>query len=660
MEGKRTAWTLATLAVAPLLMLFIAAAPVTAANGPAGTGAVSGKVFFDANGDGQIASNGAEPGISSVTVQLHDANATLTTTTDANGAYTFSGLAAGNYAVTVQPPAGYVTTTATSKPVAVEAGLASDVHFGLAYPISLWGTVCQDVNGDGQCALPAAEPRIVGATVQVFNDANRNGLIDLGEVMLASKTSDAKGLYLFTTLQPGPRIVLVRLPGGAESNSAPLSLESGEAGATTVIQNFAIGQAGLEGVIFNDTNGNEFPDAGEAPVRSAVVQLMAAAGGRAVSPLTVIATTTTGIDGKYVFANLLVAAYQVRVAAPVPMGWLASSDPSAMIPTLQANVTTTLNIGYFDPAAAPPMSVADWKRELRQAGQWAYTAAEQDSFIAAAESTSRVFAETTTLRDALLMGRAAGVSVEKWRAQKELAALWLNIASLRLRPDTQVKLGTLSTATTVRQARDEAEALVLYSAAAFTSDGAATTTGQEGGASAATSITPLDQTADYRRALAIAQALNTGQGVGTGLTGSSAVIDAIYGGSQMASRLKPGGDIVEVKTGSELMLRKWSAGAYPTAANTLMAQIRVRVKSFNQGGVLDVVQVFPDGRRVTLGTLRLTVQNKDVNRVYLFNLSRVTTVAELVSTNIVLTVRDLNGGKPASAKVDSAEIFFRY
>lgn len=644
--------------VALLLALALVAAPAAAASGPAGTGAVSGSVFFDANGDGLMAANGAEAGVAAATVQLLSSGPTLTTTTDANGAYAFTGLAAGSYTAVVQPPAGYVTTTSASRPVTVGSGAVTGIHFGLAYPISIWGAVCQDVNADGQCATPMMEPRIAGATVQVFDDVNRNGLIDLGEATLASTTTNTRGEYLIANLRPGGRIVLIRLPGGAESNTAPLTLESSEAGAATFLQNFAIGRATLQGVVFNDVNGNEFPDAGEKPLGSAVVQLLAAAGGQSAST-TIVATATTGIDGRYLFSDLWAAAYQVRVSAPVPVGWLASSDATAMIPDLQANVTTTLDIGYFDPAAAPPMSVADWKREARQAGQWAYTATEQQQFVAAAQATSRVFSETIGLTDALLLGRPAGVPVEKWRAQKELAALWLNLASLRLRPDTAVKLGTLSSATTVRQARDEIEALLLYGAAASVQTAAEGAAQQTADVAPAASPAPMSLATDYGRALAIAQALNTAQGVGAGLTGASAVIDAVYAGAQVASSLKPGGDIVQVNVGSSLTLRKWSA-SYKSTTNTLLPQVRLRVKSFNEGGVLDVVQVFPDGRRITLGTLRSTVQNKDVNKLYLLNLSRVTTVAELVNTTIVLSVRDLDGRKPASVKVDSAEIIFRY
>ncbi|MGC8780123.1 MAG: SdrD B-like domain-containing protein [Anaerolineae bacterium] len=625
-QASRLAWLSAFIA---FVLAFGAWPGAAMAGSPTASGSVAGVVFFDADGTGVAT---GRPGVAAATVQLAGAGGTLTTTTDPSGAYAFAGLEAGNYTVTVQPPAGFVTTTVAARTVTVSGDPVTGINFGLAYPISLWGVLCQDLNNDGMCSLPIAEPRIAGATVQVFDDANRNGRVDLGEGLLAGATTDSRGLYLLANLSPGSRIVLVRLPGGAESSAEALSLESAEVGATSLEHNLAIGRAALEGVVFNDVNGDEFPDAGEAPVRGAVVQLLAAASGQAASPVTVVATATTGTDGRYVFSNVLAATYQVRVySAPVPPGWLQSPDPSALIRILPAGVTTTLSIGFFDPASVSPMSVADWKRELRQVGQWAYAEAETTAFIESAQSASLVFSETVALRDALLLGGATGVPPEKWRALKEHAALWLNVVSDRLRLDTAIELDALTAATTVRQARDEIEALLRSGS-----------------------------TADHERAFAIARALNTAQGVGSGRTGTSAVVDALYRGVQVAGRLRPGGDLVDLKADGPLTLRKWSAGSYGVTTNALMPQVRIRVKSFNEGGVLDVIQVFPDGRRLKLGTLQSAVQNRDVNKTYQLSLSRVATLAEMVNATIVLTVRDVNGGKPASVKVDSAEIVFGY
>ena len=60
------------------------------------------------------------------------------------------------------------------------------------------------------------------------------------------------------------------------------------------------------------------------------------------------------------------------------------------------------------------------------------------------------------------------------------------------------------------------------------------------------------------------------------------------------------------------------------------------------GGVLDVVQVLPDGD-VLLGTVVPPVWNKDVNATYLFDLRGVSTAVELISSEIRLVTRDVLG-----------------
>jgi SdrD B-like domain len=72
-----------------------------------GTGVIGDFVWNDLNGNG-IQDSG-EPGIAGVTVTLSGA-ASGSTTTDANGYYSFTGLSAGSYTVTVATPAGYNAT----------------------------------------------------------------------------------------------------------------------------------------------------------------------------------------------------------------------------------------------------------------------------------------------------------------------------------------------------------------------------------------------------------------------------------------------------------------------------------------------------------------------------------------------------------------------
>jgi len=69
-----------------------------------GTGEIGDFVWFDVNGNG--VQDGGEGGIAGVLVTLSGA-ASGPTTTNANGYYSFGGLSAGSYTVTVATPAGY-------------------------------------------------------------------------------------------------------------------------------------------------------------------------------------------------------------------------------------------------------------------------------------------------------------------------------------------------------------------------------------------------------------------------------------------------------------------------------------------------------------------------------------------------------------------------
>src|SRR5690348_11759836 len=85
-------------------------APVTV-----GVTSVSGVVYFDVNKDGMFEPDD-ESALVSWTVQL-TGPVTLRTTTDANGAYSFGGLAPGEYTLCVLPPMFWQQITPTSGPV---------------------------------------------------------------------------------------------------------------------------------------------------------------------------------------------------------------------------------------------------------------------------------------------------------------------------------------------------------------------------------------------------------------------------------------------------------------------------------------------------------------------------------------------------------------
>jgi protocatechuate 3,4-dioxygenase beta subunit len=88
------------------------------------TGTVSGTVFNDANADAKQETT--ETGIAGQTVRLLEGTAVIaTTTTGSDGSYSFSGVSAGNYAVSVTKAAGDTFTTAGTANVTVTASANS-------------------------------------------------------------------------------------------------------------------------------------------------------------------------------------------------------------------------------------------------------------------------------------------------------------------------------------------------------------------------------------------------------------------------------------------------------------------------------------------------------------------------------------------------------
>jgi hypothetical protein len=89
---------------------------------------ISGTVISDTDGDG-IADAG-ETGVAGWVVTLYSgATSVGAATTDANGAYSFSGLAIGSYKVKSTRPAGYNATTADSVNVTLTSGQAGTANF---------------------------------------------------------------------------------------------------------------------------------------------------------------------------------------------------------------------------------------------------------------------------------------------------------------------------------------------------------------------------------------------------------------------------------------------------------------------------------------------------------------------------------------------------
>ena len=132
------------------------------------TGGLAGKVFEDLNLNGQH--DAGEPGIPGVTVTLTKPdNSTVTATTDVNGDYAFPTLAPGTYTITETDLAGYISTGDVDGP--------NDNKIVVTVPAGV--TVTGRDFGDVELGSISG---------MVWNDANLNGVQDIGEGPLANVT----------------------------------------------------------------------------------------------------------------------------------------------------------------------------------------------------------------------------------------------------------------------------------------------------------------------------------------------------------------------------------------------------------------------------------------------------------------------------------------
>jgi fimbrial isopeptide formation D2 family protein/uncharacterized repeat protein (TIGR01451 family) len=303
------------------------------------------RVWLDRNGDG--AQDPGEPGIGGVQVYLDlnndgvlDAGEPVTTT-NALGQYFFGNLPGGTYTVrvvTTTLPTGinqtYDLDGATVTPHAATAPLTTgatrtDVDFGYRGTASIGDRVWLDRDGDG--VQETGEPGLSG--VIVYLDLNGNGVRDADEPFAVT---DATGNYLIDGLPAGTytvRVVTTTLPTGINQTydldgvGTPgvvtgVTLTSGE--ARTNVDFGYRGTASIGDRVWNDANANGIQDAGETGVDGVVVALYDSTGA-------LLITTTTDLNGNYLFDNLPAGTYTVGVGATPgrsisPRG--AGSDPA--------------------------------------------------------------------------------------------------------------------------------------------------------------------------------------------------------------------------------------------------------------------------------------------------------------------------------------------
>lgn len=197
---------------------------------------IGGKLYNDA--DASFSSSDSEAPYAGVTVALLKKDGTpvldkdgnpVTAVTDADGKYSFPGLALGEYTVSVvdptsgplegaKPTEAYTGRYKTSADVSIAEATGSviDVNFGLVAPATIGDRVWYDEDGNG---ADNGEPGAPNVTV-ILKDAHG--------AEVARTATDANGNYRFTGLIPGTYTVDIEVPAGYNAATTSMTVTVGE------------------------------------------------------------------------------------------------------------------------------------------------------------------------------------------------------------------------------------------------------------------------------------------------------------------------------------------------------------------------------------------------------------------------------------------------
>ncbi len=328
--------------------------------GERGQTSISGFVYHDANNNG--VKDAGEEGIAGAEVDLiwstNQGVLSRRETTDVNGAYSFDELLPALYRIQETQPQGYldgqeslgsnggIVENDEFRNVQVDDGdAAMNYNFGEVLPSSLSGWVFEDVNGNG--TRDSGEPGIGGVEVEL------TGTASTGTPVNQTTTTAADGSYSFESLLPGTYSLRETQPteyvdgqdqigslGGSVSNDLLSNIVVG-AGQQGTDYNFGEERSGgLSGFVYEDINENGVRDVGEVGIGGVRLDLS----GVTNNGTSVTRTTTTDVDGSYVFEDLAPGTY--TIAETQPNGYLDGEDTAGSLGGIVGeDVITAIPIG---------------------------------------------------------------------------------------------------------------------------------------------------------------------------------------------------------------------------------------------------------------------------------------------------------------------------
>ena len=307
---------------------------------------VSGTVYYDKDRSETL--NNSEPGFDGITVNLlgEDGQVVATTTTKADGTYSFSKLPAGKYTVKVEPsdllkkleqtedPDGTKDHTSGVVQVNHDNPSVKNVNFGYIANNSINGTIYRDGDRDGKKG--DTEGRYSGVTVQ---------LLDKDGKVIATATTDKDGKYSFEHLPDGTYSVKVVKVGvltdtdqtGDPDNmldnaSEPITLD--EKNPTKGDVDFGyVPNNTIKGTVYRDDNRDKTINGDEPGLERVSVQLLDEDG-------KVLQTLDTDADGNYAFQHLPDGKYTVKVVRSSSIkDYDQTEDPDATVDETSAVYT---------------------------------------------------------------------------------------------------------------------------------------------------------------------------------------------------------------------------------------------------------------------------------------------------------------------------------
>ena len=307
---------------------------------------IAGTVRIDDDGDGVI--DGGASGLAGVRVALLRAANGHTeqiaeTTTDANGAYVFEALYAGDYSVLFELNGqwaftrygadsavyGAVAQSGSTQTFGLIPGeMRTGVNAGVTIPAELSVSVFKDTQYDGHKGV--YEEMFEGVSISLIRLENGE---DAEEI---TYQTDAEGSVHFAGVSPGEYVIAYQLPGqwratkqrdGRETNypvscvpqsalssgrSLPFTVTMGQSGLRLYIGAMLSGS--ISGTVYYDNDADAAYGMEETAYANAQVELFDASG-------ILIAQTLSEEDGSYAFEGLAPGRYTVRFTAEEGCGF---------------------------------------------------------------------------------------------------------------------------------------------------------------------------------------------------------------------------------------------------------------------------------------------------------------------------------------------------